>query len=172
VEGIAKAAGLEVLNRDSTRAVNAGILDNNVWVVPVTGPAIVLAGPGVSFLVRPGTYAVGLGCRKGIGADTVSGAVRKVLSAAGITERDVLVYGSTVRKAGEQGLRDGVADLHGNLVFLDDRTIKSQKVSAPSAAGRIGLPGVAEPCALALSRNRELVIGKQVIAGVTVAVAR
>ncbi|MDD1718833.1 MAG: cobalt-precorrin 5A hydrolase [Methanoregulaceae archaeon] len=172
VEGIAGTSGLEILNRDSTRAVNAGILDGDLRVIPVSGPSIVIAGPGVSFLVRPGEYTVGIGCRKGIGAGKVVGAVTTVLADADIQKDQVLVYATTGRKLPERGLHEAVRTLEGNLVFLDDRTIRAQRVTGPSAAGRIGLPGVAEPCALAVSRLQELVVPKRVIGGVTVAVAR
>jgi cobalt-precorrin 5A hydrolase len=172
VEGIAARTGYDVVNRDSTRAVNAAILDGDVPLYAVTGPGIVVAGPAVSLLVRKGEYTVGIGCRKGIGATEVAGAVRQALTEAGIAEGEVLVYATTTQKRGEEGLLRAVADLAGNLVFLDDETLNAQEAPSPSRASLIGLAGVAEPAALAASKRKVLVLAKQTYGGVTVAIAR
>jgi cobalt-precorrin 5A hydrolase len=63
-------------------------------------------------------------------------------------------------------------ELSGSLVFLDDGTLNAQEAISPSRAGNLGLKGVAEPAALALSRHRELVLPKRIYGGVTVAIAR
>ncbi|WP_292520925.1 cobalt-precorrin 5A hydrolase [Methanoculleus sp.] len=172
VEGIAARSGCDVANRDSTRAVNAAILDADVPLYTVTGPGIVVAGPGVSLLVRKGEYVVGLGCRKGIGAPEVAAAVRRALEVAGIAPDEVLVYATTAKKRGEAGLLDAIAEMGGNLVFLDDDTINAEEAETPSRASLIGLVGVAEPAALAVSKRKELVLAKQTYGSVTVAIAR
>ena len=73
---------------------------------------------------------------------------------------------------GETGLAEGISALSGNLIFLDDETINAQRGVSKSRATRIGLQGVAEPCALAVARKKELVMGKNVYGRVTVAIAR
>jgi cobalt-precorrin 5A hydrolase len=60
----------------------------------------------------------------------------------------------------------------GVLLFLDDSTISAFPPRTPSEAGRIGLSGVAEPCALASSRKKELILPKKVYGDVTIAIAR
>ena len=172
VEGFAARSGCEVVNRDSTRPVNAAVLDADIPLYAVTGPGIVVAGPGVALLVRKGEYAVGVGCRKGVGAAEVAGAVRQALGEAGIIPDEVLVYATTTQKRGEEGLLRAVADLGGNLVFLDDKTLNAQEAPSPSRASLIGLVGVAEPSALAASKRKELVLAKQTYGSVTVAIAR
>ncbi|NMB79565.1 MAG: cobalt-precorrin 5A hydrolase [Methanomicrobiales archaeon] len=172
VETIAGRTGTDVVNRDSTRQVNAALLTGDVQVHAVNGPAMVLAGPDVSVLVKQGEYSVGLGCRKGIGADEVVDAVKKALAEHAITEDQVFVYASTRKKSGETGLIEAIADLSGNLIFLDDDTINAQAGTGPSRAGKIGLLGVAEPSALATSKRKELVMKKKVYGRVTVAIAR
>jgi cobalt-precorrin 5A hydrolase len=132
----------------------------------------VLAGPGVSLLVRKGVYSVGIGCRKGIRPEEVSDAVRTALAENGIAPEDVLIYATTQKKFNETGLVEAVASLSGNLIFLDDDTINAQAGTGPSRATRLGLLGVAEPCALAVSGSRTLVMGKKVFGRVTVAIAR
>ncbi|WOX57650.1 cobalt-precorrin 5A hydrolase [Methanoculleus receptaculi] len=172
VEGIAARSGCDIVNRDSTRAVNAAMLDSDLPLYAIRGPAIVVAGPGVSILVRKGDYVVGIGCRKGAAAGAVAGALRQALEQAGIAPEDVFIYATTAKKRGEAGLRDAVAELGGNLVYLDDDTLNAQRAPSPSRAQLIGLAGVAEPAALAISKRKELVLAKQTYGCVTVAIAR
>ena len=152
--------------------VNAALLDRDLPVHAIQGPALVLAGPDVSLLVRNGEYSVGIGCRKGAGEEEVTGAVRSALAENGIAEHEVFIYATTVRKMQEQGLITAVGALSGNLIFLDDNTINAQTGTGPSRASKIGLLGVAGPCALATSKRRELIMEKKVYGRVTVAIAR
>jgi cobalt-precorrin 5A hydrolase len=172
VESIAERTGNDILNRDSTRQVNATLLKGDLPVYAVQGPAIVLAGMDVSILVKKGEYSVGIGCRKGVMATEVVDAVRAALDENGIAGIDILVYATTTKKFSESGLIEAVGALSGNLIFLDDDTINAQTGLGPSRASRIGLLGVAEPCALAVAKRKELVMGKKVYGRVTVAIAR
>lgn len=171
VEVIAGKTGSDILNRDSTRSVNAAILDGVVPVHTISGPAVVIAGPGVSVLTRKGRYVIGIGCRKGIQAGEVTAAVRQALASQGIDPDNVLVYATTVRKMHERGLTEGVSSLSAGLIFLDDTTINAQVPPSPSRARKIGLSGVAEPCALAVARKHKLVMNKTVYGKVTIAIA-
>jgi cobalt-precorrin 5A hydrolase len=172
VEAIADRSGCDIVNRDSTRAVNAGILDGTTKIYPVPGPGIVIAGPDVSILVHKGEYVVGIGCRKGVTAGEVTEAVKTALAEAGIEQNEVMLFATTVKKCNETGLIEGIAALSANLIFLDDDTVNAQTASTPSKATRIGLVGVAEPCALAVGKHRELVMKKNVFGKVTIAIAR
>ena len=172
VESIAERTGTAVVNRDSTRAVNAALLDRNLPVHAVEGPSVVLAGPNVSILVKRGEYSVGIGCRKGVGEEEVTTAVRTALAENSIAETDVFIYATTVKKMQEPGLIAAVGALSGNLIFLDDDTINAQKGTGPSRASKIGLLGVAGPCALAASKRKEFIMEKKVYGRVTVAIAR
>jgi cobalt-precorrin 5A hydrolase len=172
VEGIAAARQCDVVNHVSTRAVNAAILERDVPVYQIDGPAIVVAGSAVSFLVASGEYVVGIGCRRGVTAEEVQQGVGQALSVAGISASAVRCYATTVQKRDEAGLIDGISALGGHLVFLDDRTINAESPPSSSGAGRIGLVGVAEPAALALSTKREMILEKKVYGRVTIAIAR
>ncbi len=172
VEGLAARLGRDIVNRDSTRAVNAAVLDADVPIYAVAGPGIVVAGPGVSLLVRKGEYVVGVGCRKGVPAADVAEALREALREAGVAPGEVLVYATTAKKRGETGLLSAVEEMGGNLVFLDDETLNAEEAPSPSRASLIGLAGVAEPSALAASKRKELVLAKQTYGSVTVAIAR
>jgi cobalt-precorrin 5A hydrolase len=172
VEGIAREQGCAVLTRDSTRAVNAAILDGEVPVYSVTGPAVVIADRGVSVLVRDGSYVVGIGCRRNVAAEEIREAIVHALAAAGLSPGDVLAYATTTKKLQERGLAEAVASLGGNLVFVDDAAINRQEAPSPSRAGLIGLAGVAEPAALALACRGDLVMKKTIYGSVTIAIAR
>jgi cobalt-precorrin 5A hydrolase len=171
VETIAERAGSTVVNRKSTRAVNAALLERDLPVHAIGGPSIVLAGPDVSILVKNGEYSIGIGCRKGTGTEEIVSAVRTALAGNAIAESDVFVYATTVKKMQEPGLIAAVGVLSGNLIFLDDDTINAQAGTGPSRASKIGLLGVAGPCALATSKRKELIMDKKVFGRVTVAIA-
>jgi cobalt-precorrin 5A hydrolase len=171
-EGIAAAGGYDLVNRESSKPVNAAFLDGTAGVYSVSGPALVIGGPDVAFLVADGEYGVGVGCRKGVSAGAVEEAVRAGLDIAGVNPDEVLVYATTVRKSHEQGIHDAVRALGRPLIFLDDQTINRHPGISPSGASRLGLAGVAEPCALAVSKRKELVLPKLLKGGVTVAIAR
>jgi cobalt-precorrin 5A hydrolase len=171
VETIMDQQGLEVVNKSSTVAVNKGFLEGDVPVHVVEGPAVVIAGPKVSVLFRKGRYVVGLGCNTGTTKGEIIGLVNRTLGDMGISTGEVLAYGTTVKKKMERGLIEAVESLGGNLVFLDDETINSNKGVTPSRASIIGLVGVAEPSALALSRHHELVMERRAEGNVTIAIA-
>ncbi|MDD1705289.1 MAG: cobalt-precorrin 5A hydrolase [Methanoregula sp.] len=171
VEAVATRNGCGIVNRDSTRAVNAAMLDADVLVHAVKGPAMVIAGPDVSILLRDGEYTVGVGCRRGVTSEEVVDAIRQALASVGIAEREVLVYATTAKKSSEAGLIGAIPLLSGNLIFLDDATINRQTGTSPSKATRLGLLGVAEPSALAVAKRKVLVMGKKVYGRVTVAIA-
>jgi cobalt-precorrin 5A hydrolase len=172
VETIADQYGKVLINKGASKTVNAAILDGSAGVYAMTGPAVVIGGDDVAFLSASGEYSVGIGCRKGSTGDEVEGAVRAALEIAGIRPAEVLVYATTAKKSHEPGILDAVRALKGALIYLDDRTINAVEAPSPSGASRIGLEGVAEPCALSVSRHKELVLEKTVFGGVTVAIAR
>jgi len=172
VEAIAQRFSCDIINRESTRRVNTALLDADIPVYTVQGPGIVIAGPDVSILMRAGEFAVGVGCRKGVNSREVLDAIREGLAEAGIEEHNVLVYATTQKKRDEHGLTEAISALSGNLIFLDDNTINAQAGVSPSRATKIGLSGVAEPCALAVAKKKELVMKKSVYGRVTIAIAR
>lgn len=172
VEVVAGAQGCRVLNHNSTVAVNAALLDGDVPVYTVSGPAMVIAGNNVSILVKDGEYSVGLGCRRGTSREAVEHALREAFQAQRISPDEICVYATTEKKAHEAGIIGGVRALGGTLVFLEDEVLLRHPPESPSRAGAVGLAGVAEPAALATSRKKEIVMKKTVFGEVTVAIAR
>ena len=172
VEGIAADGGYSLVNRDASKAVNAGFLDGTAGLYSVEGPAVVIGDKETAFLITDGEYSIGIGCRKDTGAKEIEEAVRTVLATSGIRPDQVFIYATTAKKAHESGILDAVRALGRPLLYLDDLTINAIPTQSGSRASRIGLSGVAEPCALATAKRRELVLGKTVIGGVTIAIAR
>lgn len=172
VEAIAERTGTEVINRSTTKAVNASMLGGGAGICRVRGPAIVIADERVSFLCRRGEFTIGIGCRRGITPEEVARAVHCALGSAGIGRNQVSLYATTERKVQETGLRKGIEMLDGILMYLGDDAIGAVRQTGPSAAERIGLKGVAEPCALAVSREGVLVRPKEAYGRVTIAIAR
>lgn len=52
VEGIADSLGCEIFNKESTVAVNCALLDQEIEVLEVKGPRIIVVDEDVSVLVR------------------------------------------------------------------------------------------------------------------------
>jgi len=172
VEETAKAGGLTIVNRNSTREVNAAILDNDVPVIRVLPPKIIVANSGVSVLVNESPFVIGIGCRLGTTAGEILSAVSSACCETGIPENSVTLYATTMKKFHEAGLHEAIASLSGNLIFLDDETINEQVPESSSRAEMLGLCGVAEPCALALSKTGTLILKKTVYGRVTIAIGK
>ena len=172
VEETAKTGGFTIVNRSSTREVNGAILDGDVPIIRVQAPKIVVADPGVSVLVTDSSYVIGIGCRLGTTADEIRSAISAACKDADIPENSVTLFATTLKKFHEKGLHEGIAALAGNLIFLDDDTINKQIPATPSRAEMLGLCGVAEPCALALSKTGSLILKKTVYGRVTIAIGR
>ena len=126
--------------------------------------------------VRAGgpTLAIGLGFRQGVTVEQIEAAVRTALAPNAIV--DVACVATLDRKATAPAL---VAFCERHALPL--RTFSTQEVEAcfarePSLRGstlvleRIGVRGVAEPCALLAAQGGKLVRTKQVLDGVTVAI--
>lgn len=172
VEGLAAREGCVIVNSAATKPVNAAFLDGTAGVYTVPGPGVIIAGRDTAILLADGTYSVGIGCRKGVPASGIEAAIRSALATAGISSREVYVYATTAKKLHESGILEAVRALGGPLLCVDDRTLAEHPPQSPSRAPEIGLSGVAEPCALAASKRKELVLEKTASGGVTVAIAR
>ena len=173
VERVAEERGLVVINKDSTRAVNAAILEGEVAVHLIEPPAIAIAPAGVAVLLKKGEFIVGIGCRRGTGKEEILHALTSAFADAGIGREDVCAYATAGIKKDEPGLIQAVGELGGTLIVVDGAFIRAETPPSPSRArDKLGLPGVAEPAALALSKRKEVIMKKQIYGGVTVAVIR
>jgi cobalt-precorrin 5A hydrolase len=118
---------------------------------------------------------VGIGCRRGTGAQAIMDAVQTALqeSRGGIDQ--VRYLASADIKADEKGLIEAAERLKVPLRFIASReigtTIKAFEHSE-FVKKKVNLPAVAEASALLAGRRTRLILPRRIIGGVTVAVAR
>ena len=171
VEGIAEALGCTIINKDSTKKVNIALLDTDVEVLQLKGPKIVLVDNDVSVLKRGGLI-VGIGANRGVEKSEVIEAITGALSEIKAGIGDVRCFASAAIKENEQGIIDAAALLGKEVKFVQNEIINSIKVPSKSRAKQLGLNGVCEPTALALSDEKKLLLKKRIYGNVTIAIAR
>ncbi|CAG0988974.1 MAG: cobalt-precorrin 5A hydrolase [Candidatus Methanoperedens sp.] len=171
VEGIADCLGCRIINRDSTKKVNLNLLDSDVEVLDIKGPKIVIVGDDVSILKRRGLI-VGIGANRGVGKSEVVEAINKALLELDARIEDVNYFASAIIKKNESGIIDAAASFSKELIFVSHEVINSIHAPTPSKAKSLGLNGVCEPAALALSEEKKLLLKKRIYGNVTIAIAR
>lgn len=118
---------------------------------------------------------LGIGTRRGIGADEVKRAVKKAIKKSGIKLEAIRLISTVDLKKNETGLIEACRDLDIPLLFISKENIGNFKgaVSRSKVVKRyIGLDGVCEPCALLAGRSSRLILRKQTQKGVAIALAR
>jgi cobalt-precorrin 5A hydrolase len=171
VESIANTLGCRIENRGTTKKVNIALLDRDVEVLCIKGPKIVLVDDEVAVLKRYG-LVVGIGANRGVSKTEVMDAVMRGLSEINACIDDVECFASAMIKENEKGIIDAAASFGKELKFVSHELINSTKAVTPSKAKALGLNGVCEPAALALSREKKLLLKKRIYGNVTIAVAR
>jgi cobalt-precorrin 5A hydrolase len=118
---------------------------------------------------------VGVGCRRGVARETVVAAIREALAMAGASPGRVRWLASVDFKGDEAGLIAAAGELALPLRLISaDEIRQTPLVFAHSSFVReqVDLPAVAEPAALLAGRRTRLLLPRQVIHGVTVAIAQ
>lgn len=121
------------------------------------------------------TAIIGIGCRKGVSAQTIVDAVHAGLNEAGIDLSQIRFLASADIKAHEKGLLEAARGLGIPLRFIPSREIREtvrRFTHSPVAQKRVNLPAVAEPAALLAGRRTQLILPKIIHKGVTIAIAR
>ncbi|WP_020611208.1 precorrin-3B C(17)-methyltransferase [Sediminispirochaeta bajacaliforniensis] len=120
------------------------------------------------------SIVLGIGARKDILASAVKEAVTTALMEAGLSLSDVRIAATIGKKCLEPGLFEALADLDIPLTRVSAREIsRFSGAFLPSAASRhIGIPAVAEPCALLTARQGSIIAPLYRRDGVTVAIVR
>jgi len=197
VETIADTLDCEIVNRDSTRVVNSCLLRSDLPLINISGPKVVMVDPDVTVLKKKGVrkegvekegvekegiekqgdnqktgVIVGIGTRRDVSSNNVVYAVKKALAEHGLTLPDVELFASATIKGNESGLIEAIFGMGGQIVFIPAEVINSINAPSASEAKRLGLNGVCEPCALALSRENKLIMKKKVYDNVTIAIAQ
>ncbi|MEW2577134.1 cobalamin biosynthesis protein [Streptomyces syringium] len=123
---------------------------------------------------RAGRVFVGVGARRGAGAEEVVSLITRTLAEAGRVPGDVVALATADAKADEAGLRAAAERLGVPLLTYGAGELAAVPVPRPSAAvlAAVGTPGVAEAAALlAAGPGGVLLVGKRKSARVTCAVA-
>ncbi len=171
VEAIAESLRCRIINKESTKKVNTALLDADVEVLNVKGPKIVLVDDNVSVLKRTG-LVVGIGANRGVTKVEVMEAITMGLSEISAGIEDVKYLASAKLKENEKGIIDAAASFGKELRFVSHEIINSIKTPTISKAKALGLNGVCEPAALALSEEKKLLLKKRIYGNVTIAIAR
>ncbi len=133
-----------------------------------------LANSANLLALRPKNLIVGIGCNRGTGADEIESAVRQALQRAFLAFSSIGQLASIDAKADEAGLLE-FAGRHGlPLQFHPAAALNEIVVPSPSSAhalAAVGASGVCEPAALLSARGGSLLLRKQKLGNVTVAVA-
>ena len=122
----------------------------------------------------PPALCLGVGCRKGAAAREILDLVHAVCADNGLALAAIACLASADIKAAEPGLLEAA-----KVLGVPLRTFSAAELAAyppqrisPKAASALGLPGVCEPAARCAARGGPLLVGKQTLGRVTLAVAR
>ncbi len=118
---------------------------------------------------------VGVGCRRGTAASAIVAAIEEALTLAGCHLAGVRLLASADIKADEAGLGEAARQLGLPLRLIAAEEIRHTARKFEESAfvrEKVDLPAVAEPAALLAGRRTRLVLPKQILHGVTVAIAR
>jgi cobalt-precorrin 5A hydrolase len=166
LEGTARALGAEIANREASREINLAFLQQDVPLLRLKGPKIVVADRDVAVLTLKG-LVVGLGARKGVTAEEILEALDAALQAAGRRREEIGVLATAELKRAEKGIAEAAEMLGKKVIYLSEEVLNAQEPSTPSRASALGLAGVAEPAVLALAER--LVLPKRAYGRVTIA---
>ncbi|HWR43303.1 cobalt-precorrin 5A hydrolase [Sporomusa sp.] len=126
--------------------------------------------------LRPGSLAIGLGCRRGATSGEILAAINQACREVGRSFKSVAVIGSTVVKEDEIGLLAAAQQLEVPIEFFTNeqlaRCIEQYKLSLSDFVNeKIGVGNVCEPAAILTGQSSNLLLTKTKYPKVTVAIA-
>lgn len=125
-------------------------------------------------LYRPRVLVAGIGCRRGVAADDLYANLLETCTLSGLSADSLKMLASVDIKHDEAGLAELATRLQLPLVLIGRdklQDLDSRAFSPSAAQDRLGIPGVAEPCAVLAGGGGELLVPKRVFAASTVAIA-
>ncbi len=167
LEEVAARLRAAVVNKESSKAVNLAFLKEDVPVLRLKGPKIVVVDEDVAVL-KTGGLVVGIGARKGVSASEVLQAVDEALKEVGRRREEIAILATAWLKRDEEGMLQAARILQNEMIYLSQDTLNSQAPSTASRARDLGLNGVAEPAVLALATR--LIFPKKAYGRVTIAI--
>jgi cobalt-precorrin 5A hydrolase len=117
---------------------------------------------------------VGIGCRRGVDAQSIIQALRETLLGENLDIAQVRLLSSADVKRDEPGLRSAASELGIPLRFIPSAEIRECRRTFQSSRfveEQVNVPAVAEPCALLAGRRTRLLVPRTIHNGITVAVA-
>lgn len=120
-------------------------------------------------------FILGIGTRRCVKKDRVKMAINIALEKVGISLDDLRLVSTIDLKRDEKGLIEACKDLGLPIVFIPKGDIKNLGISLSSSEvvrRHIGLDSVCEPCALLAGRRTRLVLRREIIDTVAVAIAK
>ena len=124
-------------------------------------------------VLRPRNLNVGIGCRRGKTQEDILQAIQQVFERHSLALKSIKMLATIEIKQDEQGLLETSQTLHCPLQCYSKEEIQQvqqQFTASPLVQAKIGVTGVCEPCASLA--GGELIVGKTVINGVTIAVTK
>ena len=115
---------------------------------------------------------IGIGTRRGVTSKEVIDAINEALREISAEPDNVRALASAKMKENEAGLLEAAQALDIDIEFVPHDVLNRFDAPSDSQAKRFGLNGVAEPAALALSNNKELILTKKVYGRITIAIAK
>jgi cobalt-precorrin 5A hydrolase len=125
----------------------------------------------------PPCLSAGIGCKRGVSAEEILGALEEALKRSGRNRDGLAVLASHEIKGDEAGLREAAARWKLPLIFYSTDVLRKIHEQHPYLADsnfvreRTGVGGVCETAALAAAAEGKLVLSKMKIGRVTVALA-
>ncbi|MBS3948013.1 MAG: cobalt-precorrin 5A hydrolase [Dethiobacter sp.] len=165
-----EGAGLSFLPADSY----ASQCDRYAWRAVVTDLACWPGGDGDLHL-RPASLYVGLGCRRGTAAAQVLATIKQALARHNLACASLAALATIEAKRAEPGLLQAAAELKLPLLFFSAAELGGLTrpyEQSPFVYQTMGVGGVCEPAAILAASGGEVLVKKEKMEGVTVAVAR
>lgn len=167
LEDVAARLRATIVNKEASKAVNLAFLKEDVPVLRLKGPKIVVVDEDVAVLKERG-LVVGIGARKGVSASEVLQAIDEALRETGKRREEIAILATAWLKKEEEGMQQAAGILGKEMICLSSEALNAQAPSTASRARELGLTGVAEPAVLALATR--LIFPKKAYGRVTVAI--
>jgi precorrin-4 C11-methyltransferase len=166
---IPETAGLRTLQRPE-EAKGAGL---SGWIY--VGDTLGSFEPPPCLVMIPKSLVVGVGCRRGTEAAEIGEALNKVFAEHNLSLLAVRNLATIELKEDEEGLNELTKVHHWPMVYYSVSDLQSP-VEVPSPSDKVkehlGVESVCEKAAILSARAEELLVPKQIVGKVTVAVAR
>ena len=128
-------------------------------------------------ILRPRTYTMGIGCRRGTPKELILDAIQQSLAAHKLSPKSLVTAASVIVKQDEVGLLEAMEIMGWSIVFYtqDEMAplIEEEKLKESNfVKGTIGVGNVCETTALLAAKSRTLIQHKTIYPKTTVAIAQ